>query len=305
MALENLGPLEFAESILNTIREPLIVLDRDFRVIKASLNFYKTFQVQPQETEGQSLYALGDGQWDIPELRSLLDRIVAKDSTVEAFEVVHIFPVIGAKTFLLNARRFQDGNGPINAILLAMEDITERKRYEKELQRLALTDPLTGLANRNRFNDNLDRALKEARRFELNGALLLIDLDGFKQVNDVCGHPAGDAVLRDVAEILEQSVREVDTVARLGGDEFAIILVGANTTDDAERLAQQHIQGLSRPFELDGHTVTIGASIGIALFPDATCDVGELIKRADLALYQAKNGGRNTYRVFGPLMGAI
>ena len=187
----NLHSLEFVESILNTIREPLIVLDQNLNILMASQSFYRSFSVTPEETEGQPLYDLGNGQWDIAELHEMLRRIIQEGSTVEDFEVEHVFPALGPKTFLLNARQVQASDGPVDAILLAMEDITEWKQFEDELRRLALTDPLTGLANRNKFNASLDEALKISRRFELGVALLLLDLDDFKRVNDAHGHPVG------------------------------------------------------------------------------------------------------------------
>ena len=300
MAHQNLRALAFAESILDTIREPLIVLDRNLRVNTASRYFYRCFLVTPKETKGVFLYDLGNGQWDIPKLRDLLNHIVSEDTTIEAFEVEHDFPTIGRRTFLLNARRVQSEDGPIDAILLAFEDITDRRIYELELERLALTDPLTGLANRNRFNSTLERAIKEGHRFEFGIALLMMDLDEFKQVNDTLGHPTGDLLLQKVAASLSESVREVDIVARLGGDEFAVILVGTSKKKDAERLAQRYIVDLAQPFDIKGHEVAIGISIGIARFPGDADNATDMLRRADLALYLAKEQGRNTYRSFSP-----
>ena len=290
--------LDLTENILDTIREPLIVVDKNLRVITASRYFYRIFLEVPEKTEGQLLYRLGQGQWNIPKLRDLLQRIVAEDTTIDSFEVEQEFPSLGNKIFLLNARRVRGREGPLDAILLAFEDITERRAYELELQRLALTDHLTGLANRNRFNSTLERTIREGRRFGFGIALLMMDLDDFKHVNDTFGHPAGDMLLQDVAAILIEDIREVDTVARLGGDEFAVILAGTNEKDDAERLARRYIGSLDRSFKLEGREVTIGISIGIAHFPSDADNAMDMLRRADLALYRAKKEGRNTYRFF-------
>ncbi|MBF0166826.1 MAG: diguanylate cyclase [Alphaproteobacteria bacterium] len=285
--------LELTEYILSTIREPLIILDGDLRVKTASYSFYKVFQVSVKNTVGSFIYDLGDGQWDIPALRQLLTRIISEDSTIESFEVEHKFPILDVRTFLLNARRVQSANGPIDAILLAFEDITERKKYEALLRHLARTDPLTKLANRYSFDAALGEAIKVGRRFEFGIALLMIDLDDFKLVNDTCGHPIGDILLQKVAGILSSCVREVDTVARLGGDEFAVILKGAQRREDADRLAIRYIDAISHPFDISGHTVSIGASIGISSFPIDAENADDLLRRADLALYQAKAMGKN------------
>jgi len=300
MIIQNLHSLEFVESILNTIREPLVVLDQHLTILTASQSFYRSFSMTPEKTEGLRFYDIGNGQWNIPELRTLLRKIVHEDTTVEGFEVEHVFPTLGPKTFLLNARRVQASNGPIDAILLAMEDVTKRKIFEDELRRMALTDPLTGLANRNKFNESLDEALKISRRFKLGIALLLLDLDDFKRVNDAHGHPVGDALLKEVATALIDGAREIDFVARLGGDEFAVILKGAANKEDAKKLAQRYVDMLRRPFSIESHAIHIGTSIGISLFPDDADNDIDLFRRADMALYQAKREGRNTFRLFAP-----
>ena len=163
---------------------------------------------------------------------------------------------------------------------------------------MALTDPLTGLANRNRFGSKLEEAIKMGRRFKLGIALLLLDLDHFKQINDTYGHPMGDALLQAVAAVLACEVREVDTVSRLGGDEFAVILEGVNEIEDAERLAQRYLEILRQPFDIMDHSFTIGTSLGIVHFPTDADSAVDMVRRADLALYQAKEEGRNTYRTF-------
>lgn len=298
-SVDRQNPPKFVDGLLDTIREPLIILDGDLVVLAASRSFYRSFGVAREATEGKSLLSLGNGQWNIPTLDNLLTHIIENDTTIESFEVEHDFPLLGRKTFLLNARRVRDAEGgPTDRILLVMEDISERKRHEGELLRLALTDSLTGLANRGKFLMAMDEGLKVGRRFDIGMTLMLMDLDNFKRVNDTVGHPIGDRVLREVAEIFVSGVREVDTVARLGGDEFAVILRGMAKGEEAEVLARCYIEQVGRPMELSDATIMIGVCIGMASFPDDGDDVDSLVRRADLALYRAKAvgpGGWCTY----------
>ncbi len=179
-----------------------------------------------------------------------------------------------------------------------IRDISERKEAEKEIHRLALTDPLTGLANRNQFNSKLSDALKQVNRLNMQVALMLLDLDKFKPVNDTYGHPVGDSLLKWVSDNLVALVREVDTVARLGGDEFAIIFCGTKEELNISVPAKKIIKKLAEQVEIDGHLIQIGTSIGISFIDTVDADAEELILKADKALYQAKNKGRNRYEIY-------
>ena len=169
---------------------------------------------------------------------------------------------------------------------------------ENQAQFLAFHDMLTGLPNRALFDDRLRRAFVNARRDQDRIALLYIDLDRFKNVNDTLGHPAGDELVRQTAQRLEARVREVDTVARLGGDEFAVILVDIKNVHAAEMLSRKILDDLTSPFMLMGDQVFIGASIGIALSLDSDTDPDDLLRKADIALYEAKRNGRGRHQVF-------
>lgn len=191
--------------------------------------------------------------------------------------------------------------GKLNAEQLerSIRYATERKNVEKRLARLAQRDILTGLANRFLFTKNLHKALEHARRVptEICG-LLLVDLNGFKAVNDTHGHPVGDLVLIEMSERLRQCFRETDTVARLGGDEFAVIANHIQHPKDAAKLAEKAIEALAAPFEADGRSITIAASVGIALYPNDSRDEDQLLKFADMALYKAKTNRAGDYRFF-------
>ena len=183
--------------------------------------------------------------------------------------------------------------------LATHEDITERRRAEAEIVHLARHDTLTGLANRAEFNAKLQETCKRLQRSGGTVTVMMIDLDKFKGVNDTFGHPTGDQLLIEVGRRLQATVRETDAVARLGGDEFAIIQEGgANQREGAIALALRIINAISQPFDLNGNRTNLGTSIGVVMAPEHDVDPEGLLKRADLALYDAKSNGRNDYRFF-------
>lgn len=190
-----------------------------------------------------------------------------------------------------------DTDGNTSHYVAVFNDITQRKADEANLERLAFYDPLTGAPNRLLFLERLDQTIKENRRHKTASALLFLDLDHFKQVNDTHGHEIGDLLLQEATQRLQALVREEDTVSRLGGDEFTLILPHASTHQDAERVAGEIIESMTKPFHFNGIECHIGASIGIAFHPFHADDMDTLIKRADMAMYVAKKGGRNRFHI--------
>ncbi len=174
------------------------------------------------------------------------------------------------------------------------------RSHAKALEALALNDPLTGLANRRLFAERISMAMVHARRNKAAMAVVYLDLDGFKMINDTHGHGAGDALLKSVAARLTATVREEDTVARQGGDEFMVALWHVSGPDDAAAVAQKVIEAVARPYEIDGHAVTVTASAGVALYPAHGETADELTGSADLALYAAKHSGKNAVRIACP-----
>jgi diguanylate cyclase (GGDEF)-like protein/PAS domain S-box-containing protein len=198
--------------------------------------------------------------------------------------------VVDGVTLTMLAIKFPipDDEGNIAGIGAIVTDITARKRAEKaQLEHVALYDPLTNLPNRTLFRDRLEHALRKAQRDSKPLALLLLDLDRFKSINDTLGHAVGDVVLREAAKRLEQPIRKSDTIARLGGDEFAVIL-GATDTERALNVAARIGDTMRTPIDLNGLALEVGVSIGIALFPEQARDAGGLLQCADVAMYQAK-----------------
>jgi two-component system cell cycle response regulator len=173
------------------------------------------------------------------------------------------------------------------------------RTHARMLESLALRDPLTGLANRRLLAERMSMALVHARRNQTAMAVVYLDLDGFKQVNNTLGHGAGDDLLKMVAARLVAAVREEDTVARLGGDEFIMGLWHLTDADDAATVASKVIEVLSQPYDLDRHPVHITASAGIAIYPLHGDDADTLMRSADVALYDAKRAGKNAYRLSG------
>lgn len=198
----------------------------------------------------------------------------------------------------LSISTVNDEHGNPSKLVGIFSDISSLKETEKELENLAYYDALTGLPNRVLFRDRLKQGIHAAKRDDYKLATLLIDLDHFKFVNDTLGHDAGDNLLEIVAECLKSFVRESDTVARLGGDEFTIILSEINQPEEASIIAQKIIDNLKEPIEVKGRMVNIGASIGISTYPDDGDECDLLLKNADMALYKAKDSGRNAYHFF-------
>ncbi len=173
------------------------------------------------------------------------------------------------------------------------------RSHGKMLESLALQDPLTGLANRRLLAERMSMALGHARRNGSTMAVVYLDLDGFKQINNTLGHGAGDALLQMVAARLVATVREEDTVARVGGDEFVIALWHIFGPDDAGKMASRAIGAVSKPYDIEGHIVSITTSAGVGIYPVDGEDADTLMKSADMALYEAKRAGKNAYRDLG------
>ncbi len=419
--------LEFARGIVSTVHTSLLVLDASLRIVWANESFYRLFSVTPQETERRPVHEIGNRQWDIPELRELLQGLLGKNTSVTDFEVGLDLPKVGRRTVVLNARRIHDGGPGSHRIVVAIEDVTERirserekaaselryrrlfetaqdgililnaetgqiadvnpflvdmlgyskeeflgkrlwdigafvdaersrrayeelqkndyiryedlpletktgqrvevefvssaylvngerviqcnirdiserKRLERNLAYSATHDSLTGLPNRALFSDHFSLAMAGARRYGKKLAVMVLDIDHFKDINDSLGHHWGDQLLQEFGNRLAGIVRKADTVSRMGGDEFALLVTEVSGIEDIASIAQKILDDARRPFMLAGREVRITTSIGISSYSDDGEDVETLIKHADTAMYQVKNGGRNHYLRYEPGM---
>ena len=189
-------------------------------------------------------------------------------------------------------------------LLATVRDITERKVAQERVQYLAYYDDLTGLPNRTLLQDRLAKALAGARRHKQKVALLFLDLDRFKDINDSLGHSVGDLLLKELAERLKRWAREQDTVARLSGDEFVLMLTHVKDVPDAAVAAERLMDAITAEFVVQGHTLNVSCSLGISIFPEHGTDAETLIKNADAAMYSAKDNGRNNFRFFTADMNA-
>jgi diguanylate cyclase (GGDEF)-like protein/PAS domain S-box-containing protein len=196
----------------------------------------------------------------------------------------------------------RDGEGTVTHFVGVFSDISTLKHSQQRLEHLAHFDPLTDLPNRALFQDRLAHAIDRAQRYGHQIGVMILDLDGFKTVNDSLGHPVGDQLLVQVAGRLQQCIRVEDTVARLGGDEFAIILSSLHDGSDAVEVVRKILASIEQPFDLSGVGAMISTSIGVASFPQDGASATELVRNADAAMYGAKEGGRNTYRFYQAAM---
>lgn len=419
--------LEFAEGVVATVHTSLLVLDASLRVAWANDSFYRLFSLTRQEVERRSIYEIGNCRWDTPELRQRLRGLLSRNAGFSDMEVDLDLPGVGRRTMVLNARRLHDGDPDPVRVLLAIEDITERRRREEEkaaselryrrlfetaqdgiliinagtgkiadvnqylldmmgysrdellgkrlwdigafrdatktretyeeLQRndhvryddvpletktgqvmevelvsnaylvnserviqcnirdisrrkrlerelifSATHDSLTGLPNRALFIDHYALALAGAKRHQKKLAMMVLDIDHFKRINDTLGHHYGDQLLREFGRRLTGVVRKADTVSRLGGDEFGLLVTEAAGSHDIANVAQKLLESVRTPFVLSSREVRITASIGSSAYPDDGEEGETLLRHADTAMYQAKRNGRNGYLRYEPSM---
>lgn len=184
------------------------------------------------------------------------------------------------------------------SLIGAIQNITERKKTDDKILHLAMADSLTGLANRTQFNQRFEQSIKLANRENKSLALMMIDLDKFKAVNDTFGHPIGDELLQSVAAVFNDNARETDVIARLGGDEFAILVVHPDKKENVGNYAQRIINALAQTFTIKGKEINIGSSIGISISPPDACEQEAMLKKADIALYKSKSNGGSIYTYY-------
>lgn len=291
------------ETVLDCIIEGIISFDNKRRVDWANPTALRLLDMKLSQVENLCIFDLfhspiGQPSIDWDNFSELNDSINSaqmrnSDYLLKRSDLT-TFPVEFSISGFTN--NIQDGG------VFSFQDITKRKWTENELIRLAQKDSLTQLPNRALFHEFLRTSIAERKRDNGILALLILDMDDFKRVNDTLGHDIGDLLLQSVSSRLEDSLREGDLVARLGGDEFAIILPIIRKSDDAARVAKKVLASFTSPHQLGNYTLTVGASIGIATFPEGGSDLQSLIKSADTAMYHAKGLGRNNFQFFSKEM---
>ena len=246
-------------------------------------------------------FLLGD-DWDQPDIQRLREAV--RDG-LDARVLLRNYHKDGSLFWNeVSLASVHDQRGRVSHFISIFNDLTDRKRYESELEQQANHDALTGLANRNLLNDRMQRAIIHAERDGHTMAVMLLDLDRFKLINDSLGHADGDALLREIARRLLDCVRQGDTVARLGGDEFMIVMTGMSSENDAAMLAQKLLDAVARPITLSEQDMVVTASLGVSLCPRDGNRAAILLKNSDVAMYRAKELGRGNFQFYAPEMNA-
>jgi diguanylate cyclase (GGDEF)-like protein len=284
------------DAALNNMTQGLSMYDADGRLVVANTRFSEVYALTPEQTRPGTTareileYRIANGTYAGVAPDDYIGRVFRESSDTQSLPDGRVISIL--RQWL-----------PDGSVLTTHEDITDRRQNEAKIAFMAHHDLLTGLANRTFFMEKIEEAGARLRRRGEAFTVFMLDLDRFKDVNDSLGHPAGDALLKEMAARLRGSLRETDVLARLGGDEFAILQPGEpDQRDAAIMLAVRIIELVARPFDLDGRKVSVGTSIGIALAPQDGVDPDELLKKADLALYRTKSAGRNGFNFFNPEM---
>lgn len=292
--------LQLSSMVLQNSSEGMLVTDENNQIMSVNPAFSNITGYSFEEVKGKSPRIFKSGRHDQAFYQAMWNTITTTGQWQGEIWDKRKNGEIHAKWLTINTIRNKDGAALRYVALFS--DITEKKKSEELIWRQANFDTLTGLPNRDMFRDRLGQEVKKSIRAELPLALLLVDLDQFKEVNDTLGHAVGDMLLVEAAHRISACVRESDTVARLGGDEFTIVISEISDTAHVEDVAQKIISKLAEPFHLGDEAVYISASIGITLYPNDSIDIESLMKNADQAMYVAKNRGRNRFSYFTPLL---
>ncbi|MDR3368985.1 PAS domain S-box protein [Rhodoferax sp.] len=285
-----------ALTVFQSSHDGILVTDVQGTILDVNKAFSDLTGYARDEAIGQSAQLLNSGHHDAGFFRRLFETVALREYWQG--EIWNRTKAGALSVVLMTISAVRDDAGQLTHYVGVFTDVTERKESEQHLEHLAHHDALTDLPNRSLFRDRLQQALKNSHRDNQSLALLFIDLDRFKEVNDVLGHVAGDQVLVEAAQRITSCVRTSDTVARMGGDEFTVVLQGLESQTAVERVAGKVIEALAAPYSVDLETANLSASIGIAIFPNDAQDLESLTKAADQAMYQAKAKGRNGFTFF-------
>ncbi len=282
---------------LAAIGMALVAVDGRFLQVNSSLS--KIFGYSEDELLRSNLKMLTHEDYHDKVLCHHLRQLLSDELPSFQIEVECYHKTVGKIVWaLLSASLVRDAAGEPQYFIIQIQDITDRKHVEQQLIYLANHDPLTGLLNRDEFHNRLTQTLSSVRRHDAKLALMFLDLDRFKLINDTLGHRIGDLLLQAVSERLRSSVRSNDILARLGGDEFIVLLSDIHLIDDVARIAQKTIDMLTQPFTLEGNDIVVTASIGISIYPNDGNTSQSLLMNADTAMYLAKERGKNNFQFY-------
>lgn len=288
--------LTLAALVFDNSSEAMLVTDADSKILMVNAAFTQVTGYTFDEVVGKEPKMFASGLHDKAFYQAMWDSINTTGSWRGEIKNRRKTGEIYVEEIVINTI-FDHAGQPHRRVAL-FADITQRKQSEEQIWQQANFDPLTGLSNRRFMQERLAQEIKKAHRMRQRFAVLFLDLDHFKEVNDGFGHEMGDVLLQEAGRRLATCVRESDAVARLGGDEFTIILSELDGYDNAERVATHLLKRFSEPFVLNGEPVYLSVSIGITLYPDDSHDLSQLLRNADQAMYAAKNQGRNRYAFF-------
>ena len=286
--------LRLAAKVLEATSEGVFITDAEQRLVHVNPSFTRLTGFEPEDVLGKTPSVLSSGRHG-PEFYAALWRSIHEQGYWRG-EIWNRKKSGEIYAEWLNISAVKNEAGDVGNYVAVFSDITSRKQSEEKLNHRANHDTLTGLPNRALFLERLEHAMARAQRNQLTIAVLFLDLDHFKQINDSLGHLAGDALLQQVAERLHHAVRNEDTVARMGGDEFTLIVEDVNDFRDAATVAQKILRQFALPFQLNGQPHRVTTSIGISLYPGDGDSVAELLRQADEAMYAAKKQGRGSFR---------
>jgi diguanylate cyclase (GGDEF)-like protein/PAS domain S-box-containing protein len=288
------------QALIENSADPIVLVDADGAVLYRSPASARVLGYSDEERVGRSVLELVHPE-DTPALAAALGESLRGPARPVVFQCRARHKSGGWKVFDGSLNNLS-GDEAIGAVVINSRDITERREAEQRLAYLAQFDPLTGLPNRDLFQDRLEQTLAQAGRNQWLVGVVQVNLDRFKIVNDTLGHGAGDKLLVMAAERLGEAVRSGDTLARFSADEFAVALSNLARADDASVVAHKVLDALGRPFEIDGQEVYVSASLGVAVYPDDGASGDVLIKNADAAMHRVKEHGRNGFQFYLPEM---
>lgn len=289
--------LRLNAQVFDSSNEAMVITDRQNNIISVNRAFTRLTGYEREEALGRNPRILSSGRQDAAFYRRMWESIIEngywRGDIWDRRKDGSFYPKF------LSITAIRDDAGEIVKFSAVFYDVSERKEMEAQLENLAHYDSLTGLPNRMLLHDRLEQAIAMADRQRQQFALLFIDLDGFKPVNDAHGHGVGDEVLKLVGQRLNMVIRGMDTAARLGGDEFVVILTDIHNRENTERVAEKIIGELSEPYQVAGKTLSISASIGASLYPGDQKAAMDLLRTADEAMYQAKRDGKRRVKFYG------